>query len=90
VEEETTLLLTHVSIELFPAALAAAPLLHIDEPRVHTLVGDGSNNDKTNGWCLDTDATHHTTGRREFFTELDSDGISPSTVGLCGPLQGGY
>ena len=24
------------------------------------------------GWCLDTGATHHMTGRREFFTELDS------------------
>jgi hypothetical protein len=24
------------------------------------------------GWCLDTGATHHMTGRWEFFTELDS------------------
>jgi hypothetical protein len=24
------------------------------------------------GWCLDTGATHNMTGRREFFTELDS------------------
>jgi hypothetical protein len=24
------------------------------------------------GWCLNTGATHHMTGRREFFTELDS------------------
>jgi hypothetical protein len=24
------------------------------------------------GWCLDTGATHHMTGRREFFIELDS------------------
>jgi hypothetical protein len=24
------------------------------------------------GWCLDTGATHHMTGRREFFAELDS------------------
>jgi hypothetical protein len=24
------------------------------------------------GWCLDTSATHHMIGRREFFTELDS------------------
>jgi hypothetical protein len=24
------------------------------------------------GWCLDTSATHHIIGRREFFTELDS------------------
>jgi hypothetical protein len=24
------------------------------------------------GWCLDTGANHHMTGRQEFFTELDS------------------
>jgi hypothetical protein len=24
------------------------------------------------GWCLDTGTTHHMTGRREFFIELDS------------------
>jgi hypothetical protein len=72
-EEEPTLLLTHTSIELSPTASAATALLHLDEPRVHALIGDGSSNDKTNGWCLDTGATHHMTGWRVFFTELDSD-----------------
>jgi hypothetical protein len=48
-------------------------LLHLDEPRAHALHGDGSSSDKTDGRCLGTDATHHMTGRREFFTELDSD-----------------
>jgi hypothetical protein len=72
-EENLALLLAHANIELSPAELAAAALLHLDEPRAHTLLGDGSSNDKTNGWCLDTDATHHMTCRREFFTELDSD-----------------
>jgi hypothetical protein len=24
------------------------------------------------GWCLDTGTTHHMTGQREFFTDLDS------------------
>jgi hypothetical protein len=70
--EEPALLLAHASIELSLAASAAAALLHLDEPRAHTLLGDGLNNDKINGWCLDTDATQHMTGRREFFTELDS------------------
>jgi hypothetical protein len=70
---EPALLLAHASIELSPAASAAASLLHPDEPRAHTLLDDGSNNDKTDGWCLDIGATHHMTGRREFFTELDSD-----------------
>jgi hypothetical protein len=73
VEEEPALLLAHASIELSPATSAATALLHLDEPRAHALFGDGSNNDKTDGWCLDTGATHHMTGRREFFTELDSD-----------------
>jgi hypothetical protein len=72
-EEEPALLLAHASIELSPAASAVAALLHLDEPRAHALLSDGSNSDKTDGWCLDTGATHHMTGRREFFTELDSD-----------------
>jgi hypothetical protein len=73
VEEEPTLVLAHASIDLSPAAPAAAALLHLDEPRTHALLGDGSSSDKTDGWCLDTGATHHMTGRWEFFTELDSD-----------------
>jgi hypothetical protein len=73
VEEEPTLLLAHACIELSLAASAAAALLHLDEPRAHALLGDGLNNDKINGWCLDTCATHHMTDRREFFTELDSN-----------------
>jgi hypothetical protein len=71
--EEPALLLAHASIELSPAASAAAALLHLDEPRAHALLSDGSSNDKTDGWCLDIGATHHMTGRWEFFTELDSD-----------------
>jgi hypothetical protein len=62
VEEESALLLAHASIELSPAASAAAALLHLDEPRAHALLGDGSNNEKTDGWCLNTGATHHMTG----------------------------
>jgi hypothetical protein len=72
-EEEPALLLAYVSIELSPTASAAAALLHLDEPKAHALLGDGSSSDKTDRWCLDTGATHHMTGRWEFFTELDSD-----------------
>ena len=64
--------MAHTSIELPPAVLAVAALLHLDEPKAHALLGDSSSNDKTDGWCLDTGATHHMTGRWEFFTELDS------------------
>jgi hypothetical protein len=71
-EEEPALLLAHASIELPPVASAIAALLHLDEPRAHAFLGDASNNNKTDGWCLNTGATHHMTGRREFFTELDS------------------
>jgi hypothetical protein len=73
VEEKPALLLTHANIELSPAASTATAPLHLDEPRAHALLGDGSSSNKTDGWCLDTGATHHMTGRREFFTDLDSD-----------------
>jgi hypothetical protein len=33
------------------------------------------------GWCLDTGATHHITGRREFFTEFDSSVRGSVTFG---------
>jgi hypothetical protein len=61
-EEEPALFMTHASIVLSPAAPAAAALLHRDEPKAHALLGDGSGNDKTDGWCLDTCTTHHMTG----------------------------
>jgi hypothetical protein len=70
-EEQPALFIAHASIELPPAAPAAAALLHLDEPKAHALLGDSSGNDKTDGWCLDIGATHHMTGRREF-SELDS------------------
>jgi hypothetical protein len=49
-EEEPALPLVHASIELSPVA-SAARLLHLDEPRAHSLLADGSSNDKTDGWC---------------------------------------
>jgi hypothetical protein len=64
---KTTAVTTAASIELSPAAL-----LHLDESKARALLDDGSNKDMIEGWCLDTGATHHMTGRREFFTELDS------------------
>jgi hypothetical protein len=70
--EEEALLLAHASIELSPAAPATTALLHLDESKAHAFLGDGSSKDMIEGWCLDTGAIHHMTGRREFFTELDS------------------
>jgi hypothetical protein len=57
--------------QLSPAAPAASTL-HLDELKAHAFLGDGSNKDMIEGWCLDTGATHHMTDRQEFFTELDS------------------
>jgi hypothetical protein len=48
------------------------PSLHLDEPRAHVFLGNGSGGDKIDEWYLDTGATHHMIGRREFFSELDS------------------
>ena len=64
--------MAHASIELPPAASATVTLLHLDELRARASLGDGSCCDKIDGWVLDTGATHHMTGHREFFTELDS------------------
>jgi hypothetical protein len=69
--EEEALLLAHTSIELSLAALAATALLHLDESKARAFLGDGSSKDMIEGWCLDTGTTHHMTGRRDFFTELD-------------------
>jgi hypothetical protein len=44
--------------------------LHLDKVRAHTFLGKGTNDDKIDGWYLDTGATHHMTGRREFFSNL--------------------
>jgi hypothetical protein len=63
----------HGSIEMhLPPAPAAVALLHLDEPRAHVFLGNGSSDDKTDGWYLDTGTTHHMTGRWKFFSKLDS------------------
>jgi len=72
--DEPALFFVHGSIEPHSSpAPAAAALLHLDEPRAHGFHGNGSGGDKIDGWYLDTGATHHMTGRQEFFSELDSD-----------------
>jgi hypothetical protein len=61
------------SFPLFASASSAH--LHLDEPRAHAFLGKGAvcaDDDKIDGWYLDTGATHHMTGRREFFSDLDS------------------
>lgn len=56
-----------------PPALSATTLLHLDVLCTHIFLDNGSNNDKINGWYLDTGAMHRMAGRQEFFSDLDSD-----------------
>ena len=52
---------------------AGSAELHLDELRTHAFLSKGAVDDKIDGWYLDTGATHYMTGRREFFSDLDSD-----------------
>ena len=52
--------------------MAGSAHLHLDEPRAHAFLGKGADDDKIDGWYLNTGATHHMMGRREFFSDLDS------------------
>jgi hypothetical protein len=71
--DEAALFFVHGSIEPHsPPASAATAFHHLDEPWAHVFLSNGSGGDKIDGWCLDTGATQHMTGRREFFSELDS------------------
>lgn len=49
-------------------------LLHHNVPRAHVYLGDGTSDDKIDGWFLHTDATHQVIRRREFFSKLNTDG----------------
>jgi hypothetical protein len=53
------------------SAPPSPPLLHLDEPRAHAFLGDGSGDDKLEGWYLDSGATHHMTGCAGHFADLD-------------------
>jgi hypothetical protein len=54
--DEAALFFVHRSIEPHSSsAPAAAVLLHLDEPRA-VFLGNGSGDDKIDGWCLDTGA----------------------------------
>ena len=51
-------------------ASAGSAHLHLDEPHTHAFLGKGTDNDKIDGWYLNTGATHHMIGRCEFFSDL--------------------
>ena len=57
----------------FPlSASIGSAYLQLDKPRAHAFLGKGADNDKIDVWYLDASATHHMTGWREFFSDLDS------------------
>ena len=60
-------------MELYLAAPPATTLLHLNQLRARVLLGNGSDDDRIDGCYLDSGATHHMTGRREFFSNLDTD-----------------
>jgi hypothetical protein len=71
--DEPALFFVHGSIELHSSpAPATAALLHLDEPWAHVFLSNESDGDKIDRWYLDIGTTYHMTGRREFFSELDS------------------
>jgi hypothetical protein len=46
--------------------------IHLNKPRAHAFLGKGADDDKIDGWYLDTGAMNHMTGQHEFFSTLDS------------------
>lgn len=72
VDDEPTLFLVHKTIEQLPTA-STVTALYVDEPRARVFLVDGSSDDKIDGWFLHSGATHHMTGRREFFSNLNSN-----------------
>ncbi|XP_066350338.1 uncharacterized protein [Miscanthus floridulus] len=54
-----------------PTSVGSA-LLHLNKSCAHAFLGTGTGDDKIDYWYLDTSATHHMIGRREFFSNLDT------------------
>jgi hypothetical protein len=73
-DDEATLFLAHGFLELEEHVLCsmANADLDLNEPRARAFLNTGSGEDKLDGWYLDSGATHHMTGRRELFSDLDT------------------
>jgi hypothetical protein len=82
VDDELALFLMHGSVELRSSLVpAVTALLHFDEPRAYAFLGKGASDEKIDGWYLDTGATHHMTGWREYYSDLDSTMIGSVKFG---------
>ena len=67
------LFLAHGTVELDAGRAAAHGLfLELDERRARVVLNTAVEED-VDEWYLDSGATHHMTGRRELFTDLDGD-----------------
>jgi len=75
-DDDGALFLAHGFLELDEKTEAvcskATASLDINEPRAHVFLNTSANEEALDGWYLDSGATHHMTGRRELFAELDT------------------
>ena len=69
---DAALFLAHGFIELdADRGFCSKADVDISEPRARAFLNNGGE-DMLNGWYLDSGATHHMTGRRELFSDLDT------------------
>jgi hypothetical protein len=71
------------------SSLTSSALLHIDEQHAQAFLDDSSDDDKLEGWYLDSGATHHMTRRVGHFSDLDhnvrgSIKFSDESAVICG------
>jgi len=74
-DDEAALFLAHGFLELETEDILCSKAdanLDIDEPWARAFLNISSGEDKLDGWYLDSGATHHMTGRRELFSDLDT------------------
>jgi hypothetical protein len=81
-EEDATLFSTHSFPEQdearssdkrqAPTLFTTGANLDLDESWARVIINTGTSGDKLDGWYLDTGVTHHMTGCRELFTNLDT------------------
>lgn len=58
--DELTLFLVHKNIELYsPLTLVVVALLHLDDSCAHVFLDNYFNDEKIDGWFLDTNITHY-------------------------------
>ena len=68
------LFLAHGVVELGAHQAAAhGRVLQLDEPRAQAILNATADEEAIDEWYLDSGVTHHMTGRRELFTNIDGD-----------------